>query len=292
MEHQGKPSSFPSRKRNNSGRVRGGRAACQSGYALLIVMMLATILMVSLTAALPNIYVEGQRERETELVFRGRQYARAIALFHQQFNRYPSSVQELLHTNDLSFLRRAYRDPMSKSGKWRFIHATAAGVILDSKILGSPGQQNNQNSGGLQNNSVKTGESAPGGTPGQNAPGGGGFSLSGGQGAGTPSGTGAPGTQGKSMFGEQNQLIGAFIVGVASSSPKTAIRVFEGRTRYDEWEFLGVPGAPGGPSVGGAGGGIPSTQEGQSPSTNQSPFSNPGQNAQPSSVFGSDSNPP
>jgi type II secretory pathway pseudopilin PulG len=292
MKLQGKPSSFPFRKLNNSGRVRGGRTANQNGYALLIVMMMATILMVSLTAALPNIYVEGQRERETELIFRGRQYARAIALFHQQFNRYPSSVKELLHTNDLSFLRRAYRDPVSKSGKWRFIHATATGVILDSKILGSPGQQNNKNGSGSQLNPPKTGENTPGTTSGQNTPGGEGFSLFGGQGAGTPSGPGEQGKQSKSIFGEQNQLIGAYIVGVASTSKKTAIRVFEGRTHYDEWEFLGVPGAPGGPSVGGAGGGVPSVQGEQAPMSNQGPQSNPNQNSQPKSIFGSDSNPP
>ena len=34
-------------------------------------MMLATVLLVSLTAVLPSIYQEGQREREAELIFRG-----------------------------------------------------------------------------------------------------------------------------------------------------------------------------------------------------------------------------
>ena len=313
MELQGKPYNCPSRKRNNSGMLRGGPASSKNGYALLIVMMMATILLVSLTAALPNIYVQGQREREEELIFRGRQYARAIALFHQQFNRYPASVKELLHTNQMSFLRQAYRDPMSKSGEWRFIHATATGVILDSKILGSPGQQNTPNSGGSQTNPPKTGESTSGTASGQNTMGDGGFSLSGGQGTGTTSGQNTPGSEGfslsggqgtgtssgqsgqgtqdNSMFGEKNQLIGAYIVGVASTSPKTAIRVFEGRTHYDEWEFLGVPGAPGGPAAAAAGG-VPSMQEGQTPSMNQTPQTNSNQNSQPNSIFGGGSNPP
>ncbi|HVA00713.1 MAG TPA: type II secretion system protein [Terriglobia bacterium] len=291
MELQGKPYNCPSRKRNNSGMLRGGPASSKNGYALLIVMMMATILLVSLTAALPNIYVQGQREREEELIFRGRQYARAIALFHQQFNRYPASVKELLHTNQMSFLRQAYRDPMSKSGEWRFIHATATGVILDSKILGSPGQQNTPNSGGSQTNPPKTGESTSGTASGQNTTGDGGFSLSGGQGTGTSSGQSGQGTQDNSMFGEKNQLIGAYIVGVASTSPKTAIRVFEGRTHYDEWEFLGVPGAPGGPAAAAAGG-VPSMQEGQTPSMNQTPQTNSNQNSQPNSIFGGGSNPP
>ena len=116
------------------------RTSSESGYILLIVMMMATLLLISLAAAVPSIYVEGQRQKEKELIFRGEQYARAIMLFHQQFKRYPTSVKELLHTNRMSFLRKAFPDPMTRSGKWRFIHATANGVILDSKTLGPPGK--------------------------------------------------------------------------------------------------------------------------------------------------------
>ncbi len=123
---------------------RPRRESSEAGYILLIVMMMATLLLVSLAAAVPSIYVEGQREKEKELIFRGEQYARAIILFHQQFKRYPTSVKELLHTNNLSYLRHAYPDPMTRSGKWRFIHATANGVVLDSKILKPPGMNQNK----------------------------------------------------------------------------------------------------------------------------------------------------
>jgi type II secretory pathway pseudopilin PulG len=288
MNHPEKPSSSPSRKRNDSGGSRGRPATEKTGYALLIVMMMATILLVSLTAALPNIYVEGQRERETELIFRGEQYAQAIALFHKQFNRYPTSVKELLHTNEMSFLRRAYRDPMTKSGKWRFIHATANGVILDSKILGSPGQKKTTNSGSASTNTSLPGGGTPGTTSGQSPGGNSGFTLFGGQQTGSPMGQSGQETQGSSVFGDKNKLIGAYIVGVASTSTKTSIKVFEDRTHYDEWEFLGVPGAPGGPEVAPTAGGAPSLQQ-QAPSGSQAPQSN--QNFQPSSIFGGSSNP-
>ncbi len=291
MKVPGKASSCPSRKCNKPGMAGGRLAPRKNGYVLLIVMMMATILLISLTAALPNVYVEGQRQREEELIFRGQQYARAIALFHQQFNRYPTSVKELLHTDNMSFLRHAYRDPMTKSGKWRFIHASANGVILDSKLLGSTGQQKNSKGEGSQTNTPTTGERAQGTASGESAAGGGGFSLSGGQGTqGFSSGqeSGQQG-QGSSMFGDQNQLIGAYIVGVASTSTKTSIKVFEGRTHYDKWEFLGVPGAPGGPAVG-AMGGVPAAEQGTSAPTSQSPQFNPNSNPQPSSIFGGGSN--
>src|ERR1700757_4034265 len=94
----------------------------EGGYGLLLMMMAITLLLVSLTVALPSIYTEAQRDREEELIFRGNEYARAIALFHSRFGRYPNSVDDLLKkTNGVRFLRRAYKDPMMKSGAWRLI---------------------------------------------------------------------------------------------------------------------------------------------------------------------------
>ncbi|HUZ47738.1 MAG TPA: hypothetical protein VMW54_13965 [Terriglobia bacterium] len=287
--HPEKPSSSPSRKRNSSGGFRGRLASGKDGYALLIVMMMATILLISLTAALPNVYVEGQREKEAELIFRGEQYARAIMLFHKQFNRYPNSIKELLHTNNMSFLRHAYRDPMTKGGKWRFIHATANGIILDSKLLGLPGQQKNTSSGIAANANTSTlGGGTQGMAPGQNTQGSNGFSLSSGQQTGSSAGQSAQGNESTSIFGDKNKLIGAYIVGVASTSKKASIKVFENRTHYDDWEFLGVPGAPGGPAATPMTG-APSLQQGAPGSP--SPQSSPGSGFHLGSIPGGGSNP-
>ena len=99
-------------------------------------MIAVTVLLISLTAVLPSVYTEGQREREEELIFRGNEYARAVALYHARFNRYPMKIEDLVNaTNGIRFLRRAYPDPMTKGGKWRYIHANALGVVVDSRIL-------------------------------------------------------------------------------------------------------------------------------------------------------------
>lgn len=247
-----KKSSYPFPRCSSVRGRRSRSASAEKGYILLIVMMMATILLISLAAAAPSIYVEGQREKEKELIFRGEQYARAIMLFHQKFNRYPTSVKELLHTNNMSFLRRAYPDPMTKSGKWRFVHATAGGVIIDSKILGPPGQQKNSplgaNGGGttLQPSAQ---QASPQMAQNSSQQGGfqmGGFSL---PGLGQSSSQSQQGS--KSSFFGDNKMIGAFIVGVASTSHQQSIGVFDNRTEYDEWEFLGVPGAPGAPNMAG-----------------------------------------
>jgi hypothetical protein len=112
---------------------RRERVSSERGMVLICVMIVATLLLIALTATLPSVYQEGRREQEAELIFRGTQYARAVALFHQHFNRYPTSIKELLQTDGIRFLRQEYRDPMDPKGKWRFIHVNAAGVLLDSK---------------------------------------------------------------------------------------------------------------------------------------------------------------
>jgi hypothetical protein len=239
-----------------AGRPR--RPSAESGYILLIVMMMATLLLISLAAAAPSIYVEGQREKEKELIFRGEQYARAIMLFHQKFNRYPTSVKELLHTNNLSFLRQAYPDPMTRSGKWRFIHATANGIILDSKLLGPPKNQKpgplGTNSGSANSQSATVQSNQQGAQNGSQR---GGFSMGSfslptqEQTSGQTSGESSQEKQTGSAFFEGNKMVGAFIVGVASTNHHQSIGVFEKQTEYDNWEFLGVPGAPGAPNIGG-----------------------------------------
>jgi hypothetical protein len=46
--------------------------------------------------------------------------------------------------------------------------------------------------------------------------------------------------QNSGFFGAGNQGGGTYIVGVASTSHKQSIRIWNQKTRYDEWEFLGV----------------------------------------------------
>jgi type II secretory pathway pseudopilin PulG len=236
----------------------------EGGYALLLMMMAVTLLLVSLTVVLPSVYMEAQRDREEELIFRGNEYARAIALFHSRFARYPNSVDDLLKkTNGVRFLRRAYKDPMAKSGAWRFIHVNAAGMLVDSKTM------NVQNAAafGSSNSSLgtKTGSSTSGTAGGMGGTATAGASSSSddavsgpaavaaatdqGQAAGqgqAPSGEGGTAPQSGQAtpqspgFSTGNQAQGSFIAGVASMNKKRSIRIWNDKKHYDEWEFLGV----------------------------------------------------
>jgi hypothetical protein len=226
--------------RFRSSQRRGG----SEGLVLVIVMMMAVLLLISLTAALPSVYQEGRRQREAELIFRGTQYGRAVALFHKQFNRYPTSVKELMGTNGMRFLRQEYADPMDPKGKWRFIHVNAAGVLLDSK--NQPlNPQGNGNPAGLG----QTGSA--GSAFGGNSPTGSGSFQSGSSSMGLQGGFSSTGTNPStggssqigptsSMFGNPNEIQGAFIAGVAATSHHESIRVWNKHQHYDEWEFLGI----------------------------------------------------
>jgi type II secretory pathway pseudopilin PulG len=294
----------------------GQRHTGSKGMVLIIVMMVAVLLLIALTASLPSVYQEGQREREEELIFRGTQYGKAVALFHKQFGRYPTSTKELLQTNGMRFLRQEYRDPMDPKGKWRFIHVNAAGVLLDS--INQPLNQNNSNPAGLgSNNSANPGQG--GSSFGNSSFGSSSFGSSsfgsssmgsssmgnsnsmGQQGGfgnfGGSSSTGGSAQLGStsSMFAGSNDIQGAFIAGVAATSHHASIKTWQKHQHYDEWEFLGIDmgifgvqvGMPGG--SGGAGVGQPSTPQGSSFSPGSS-GATPSPTGFGSSSFGNSSN--
>ena len=56
----------------------------ESGYALLSIIALGAIMIVTAAVVLPNILTMGTREKETELIWRGNQYARAVKLFYRK----------------------------------------------------------------------------------------------------------------------------------------------------------------------------------------------------------------
>ena len=53
----------------------------ESGFALLLVFLMAAILAISLYMEIPRVAFETQRQKEQLLVERGEQYKRAIQLF-------------------------------------------------------------------------------------------------------------------------------------------------------------------------------------------------------------------
>ncbi len=89
---------------------------------------MALLLVALAVAAPPKVAISIQREREIELVHRGEQYKRAIKLYHKKFGAYPTTIDQLVKTNEIRFLRKRYTDPITGKDDWRIIYLGQAKV--------------------------------------------------------------------------------------------------------------------------------------------------------------------
>lgn len=126
-------------------KLGGQDAKRANGYAMAVLLVSMAVMAVLWTMAIPVWKQAMQREREEELVFRGRQYARAIGLYQRKFaNAYPPNLEVLLNQK---FLRRKYRDPMAidKTGDFQLLFQTSQaqgpsgpGQVAGANRPGSP----------------------------------------------------------------------------------------------------------------------------------------------------------
>lgn len=235
----------------------------QDGYVLIVMLLFLTLMAIGLTAIAPAMAQRVRREREIELIHRGKQYARAIRLYYRKFGRYPVRLEELEKTNNIRFLRRRYKDPMTAGGQWRLIHfgeaqltVPNAGPLLPGATTpGSPGTAGigsssspfaNTFSSGSQPSSGQTSTTTPGQTStGQTSTTAGtsaDSSQSGqpGQSGGQPGQPGAPASQLGSPLGGPT-FGGGPVVGVASTSKKASIKELNSKNHYNDWEFVYDP---------------------------------------------------
>jgi type II secretory pathway pseudopilin PulG len=166
----------------------------EAGYSLVALMAAVSIMMIMMAAAVPSWRYVMKNDAEEELLFRGGEIADAIMRYQRRNgNALPASLEVLVKGK---FLRRAYKDPMTKHGRWRLVRA---------------------------------GEALGAGAPVARGPG------------GTTTTTTTTTTTRPSAFGSPETALGGF-QGVASTSTEKSLRIFNGRTRYNEWVFL--PGQP------------------------------------------------
>jgi len=230
----------------------------ERGYAMAALLVGMSVMAVLMSALLPSWTTLAKREKEEELIFRGKQYARAIGLFQRKFaNTAPPTIDVLVEQR---FLRKKYKDPIT-GGDFQPIYANQAPQQAgagSSQVAARPGQQANTTvstpaRGLLQSGLNNTGVGAQGG-----------------------------------------------VIGVTSKSKDASIKIYNGRSHYNEWAFVYVqtsqrPGqsvdAPRQPGQGGPGGaGGPGNQP-----FGMNPGNMPGGRGgfqQPPSGFGTPNRPP
>lgn len=89
------------------------------GYTILLLMFMVFVMSIGLMIAVPVWQTQIQREKEEELIFRGKQYVEAIRLFQRKRpGAFPKNFDELVEEK---CLRRLFDDPMTPDGKWNVI---------------------------------------------------------------------------------------------------------------------------------------------------------------------------
>ena len=107
-----------------AGRRLTARGASR-GYTLVVLTMMVAVIVIGVAAVLPLYSQTIRRHKEQELIFRGIQYAEAIRVFQQRFNRPPVRLEELIEVQPRS-IRQLWENPMTEDGRWGLVMVQAA----------------------------------------------------------------------------------------------------------------------------------------------------------------------
>jgi type II secretory pathway pseudopilin PulG len=241
----------------------------ERGYILLTLLLIIALMIIATAAILPSITFNIKRDREEEMIHRGVQYSRAIRAYYKKLGRYPTKLEDLENTNNMRFLRKRYKDPITGQD-FKLLHFGEVKMTFGAGIGGggingatslngqqpfgaqpqagaNPAGSGFLNSGGGlagSQNALGGNQNPAGGSP--NSPGG--ADDNSGDAAqppqspnGAPQNPGEhPGVTGQDQLG-QTTFGGGPIVGVVSASKKDTIREFNHKKKYNEWQFIYDP---------------------------------------------------
>lgn len=230
----------------------------QGGYALILVVFFTALILVACMSIGLRVQTEGRREKEQEMIWRGKQYTRGIKLYYRKFGRFPNSMDDLVKPKlgNLRFMRQAYKDPMNKEdGSWRLIYVGPAGQLIGSlkpqpggiQMPVAPGQPA-AGAGVPAAGGTSTGFGAqPGAAGAVSQPGAAPAAPASGA-ATTGTGTGAQGTDTSGAGDAQNvpmgdtpTIVGGNIIGVGSKVNQKSVIVYEKAANYRLFEFIWDP---------------------------------------------------
>ena len=108
--------------------------AASRGYILAMLLAIIVAMGILLTAALPSLTAEVQRDQEAELIYRGEAIANAIRIYRTKTGGYPLNLEDLTKVRP-PILRKLYLDPMTREGEWDLITAVQPGASGDKTGL-------------------------------------------------------------------------------------------------------------------------------------------------------------
>ena len=116
--------------------------AHERGYVLLGIAIGLVIMGIFMAAAVPVWEHVNQREKEEEMLWRGRQYVRALERYQRKYpGAFPAKMEDLVKGK---FLRKIYEDPMSEDREWRILRQNSP----EMRAITTPGGSRRQRGGG------------------------------------------------------------------------------------------------------------------------------------------------
>jgi type II secretory pathway pseudopilin PulG len=218
------------------------RRSGEAGYLLITLMLFVTLLVIAATAVLADLKRQMERDREEEMVHRGVQYTRAIRRYYRKLGTYPTTLDQLESTPGNRFLRKRYKDPVTGQD-FRLLHMQDVVTAFGQRITGAltVAQMNRSHAGGDTSTTGDGTTSTNSTTPtnadssGSNTPPADGSQQSGNSGSSPSPFTSVSGQPGDPNFG------GGPIVGVASTSTKESVRIYNKKDHYNDWLFAYNP---------------------------------------------------
>jgi type II secretory pathway pseudopilin PulG len=203
------------------------RNVLQDGFTLAGALVLIAIMSIMLALAVPLWSRIKQRDNEEELIFRGEEYTEAIGRYQAKFHTFPPDLETLYK---LKFIRKLYKDPMTKTGKWKLLHPeslvqTGAAGTIGSSQSGTDQFNQDQNrdegndEGGDESN--QRGENRHAGNrkhkedDSQNLD-----------------------EDDKNSDEEKEVESNGPVVGVVSRSKKSGMKLYKGQSNYNRWIFV------------------------------------------------------
>ena len=213
------------------------------GYILITMMLFMSLLAMAALAVLPDIALQIKRDREEELIHRGLGYSRGIRRFYKKFGRYPTKIEDLENTNQLRFIRKRYKDPLTDQdfkilrlgdpALASLMTGQVQGLGLQGQIGGQGALGGVQSRGGLGSNSTLAigQQTQMTNTDATNVAAAGNSGSS----ASSSSSSGDTSSSTQQVFG------GGPMLGVVSTNKGKTIREFCSKSHYKDWLFIYDP---------------------------------------------------
>jgi type II secretory pathway pseudopilin PulG len=227
---------------------RSAARRSERGYILIMLMLVVALLAIVAAAVAPSVAFRVRRDREEEMIHRGVQYSRAIRRYVKKTGRYPSRLEDLENSNNIRFLRRRYKDPITNKD-FKLLHVgevqlTSAPVIAGATPIANAAAP----AGGaallgaatamMAGAGAQTGPGSPLNPPKDSA------DSNDKDASGNPSASDASKSTSNQTGGDQltsTVFGGGPIVGVASTSKVQSIREFNHKNHYNQWQFIYDP---------------------------------------------------